>query len=400
MSTKTRPRGGRRAGTALAALVGGVALVLAGCSTADETPGGGAAAIDDGDLGFLTQEQFDELTQRVEEWTAVPEFVPPGPAFDIRPAQGKRFLVMPTASQLPVCHRIAEDTVEIAGRFGLEGTYFENSGGPPGWIPGFQQAIAQDYDAILLTCGIDVDQIAPVVQEATAAGIAVIDSGLGDTDNGSEQNPLVTAQTNVPTAESSRRAIDVMLLENRAEPFDILLITSNDVPSGVIMNEAIEEEVKKYCPECGIERMNVAVPDWATQITPEVAARLTANPDIKVVVPIFDGEVPPVIAGITQSGRTDVTIHAAYGGTAEYISQMGEPGYPLRSDVGPTGLWRAYAAVDQMLRVLSGAGAVPPDKASDPSRVWTVDNHEENAGVNEGFGDEFIKGYESLWLTS
>jgi hypothetical protein len=54
--------------------------------------------------------------------------------------------------------------------------------------------------------------------------------------------------------------------------------------------------------------------------------------------------------------------------------------------------------MDQTLRVLSGAGAVPPDKETDPSRLWTSQNYQHAADVNGGFGTEFPSGYEKLWL--
>jgi ribose transport system substrate-binding protein len=72
-------------------------------------------------------------------------------------------------------------------------------------------------------------------------------------------------------------------------------------------------------------------------------------------------------------------------------------GLPMGSDVGPTALWRAYATLDQTMRVLSGAGAVSPDKDGDPSRLWTSRNYTHAADVNGGFGTAFITGYNNLW---
>jgi ribose transport system substrate-binding protein len=385
---------GRRYGIALAVTLA-VTTAVAACSTGASTAGAGGGA--SSGTGFLSQSVFDTMTSRVNAAAAVPKFVPPGPAFDISKAKGKRLFVIPTASQLPVCDQISKSIVALAPKVGMTGHYFQNSGGAAGWIPGIQQAISEHYDAIVLICGIDPNLIKPQLQAAEHAGIAVIDSGLGDTTQGDAFSPLVTAQTNVPNAVPMRDGIDKAILDNRQAPFDIFEITSNDVPSGVIMDKAMRAELAQYCPKCGIKSTNIAVPDWATKVQSAVSSALQADPKIKVVVPIFDGEVPPASAGIRAAGRHDVNIYATYGGTPEYIAQMGG-GLAMKSEVGPTQLWRAYATMDQTLRVLSDNKPVGASKDGDPSRLFTVDNYKQSAtGANGGFGSAFIGGYEKLW---
>ncbi len=372
----------------------GVLLCLAGaaCTTASGTSGSGSG-------GGLSASQVSALRTEIAKASGVPTFAAPGPAFDVRRAAGKKIFVIPTASQLPVCDQIGKDVVSLARQEGLSGTYFQNSGGPSGWIPGMEQAISQHYDAIVLICGIDPNLIKPQVQAATAAGIAVIDSGLGDTQDGAAKSPLVTAQTNIPNAQSIRDSVDVALLDHKDAPFDIFEITSNEVPAGVVMDAALRQEVAKYCPKCRIRSVNIAVPDWATKVQSAVGSGLLADPGVKVVLPIFDGEVPPAAAAVRASGRGDVELYGDYGGTPEYVLQMGN-GLPMASNVGPTHLWRAYATMDQTLRVLTGVGAAPADKESDPSRLWTVRNYRHAGDVNGGFGTAFPSGYEKLWLRS
>jgi ribose transport system substrate-binding protein len=381
----------RRASAMAVAAMLAPALILTACSSSSSGSQGGS-----GSKG-LSAAQVSSLQALVSKASAVPAFVPPGPAFDTSKLKGKKLFVMPTASQLPVCNQIASDVVQLGKKFGMSGTNFQNSGGPSAWIPGIQQAISQHYDAIVLICGIDPNLIKPQLQAAKKAGIAIIDSGLGDTFvDATTTSPLVTAQTNVPNGLMFQRSVDVALLDHRSGPFDIFEITSNDVPDGVIMDHALHQEVAKYCPDCHIKSVNIAVPDWATKVQSAVSSALLADPSIKVVIPIFDGEVPPAAAGIRASGHSDVKLYGDYGGTPQYILQMGK-GLPMGSDVGPTALWRAYATLDQTMRVLSGAGAVSPDKDGDPSRLWTSKNYTHAADVNGGFGTAFIAGYDNLW---
>lgn len=387
---------GRSRLVAATALVA-AAVTLAGCGAVSTgASGSNDDKIDSSDTGFLSQAQYDELSATVQKAQAVPKFVNPGPAFDISKAKGKRMFIIPTASQLPVCEQIAQSVAKLAPKVGMTGHVFDNSGGASAWIPGIQQAISQHYDAIVMICGIDPNLIGPQLQAAKNAGIAVIDSGLTDTEKGDAFDPLVTAQTNVPNMEAMRWSVDKAILDNRKEPFHYFVITSNDNPSGVDMYKALKEEFAKYCPKCTATTTNIAVPDWAQKVQSAVSSALQADPDIKVVIPLFDGEVPPAAAGIKASGKQDVFLYGDYGGTPEYIKEMGSS-IPMKADVGPTQLWRAYATLDQTLRVLSGNKPLGASKDGDPSRLFTLDNYKENAGVNGGFGTSFIDGYEKLW---
>jgi ribose transport system substrate-binding protein len=368
-------------------------LTVAACGSSSGSSGSGG-----GSGSYMSSAQMASLQKIVDGATAVPTFSVPGPSFDASKAKGTKIMAIPTASQLPVCEQIAHDVVGIAGNMGMSGKVFDNSGGASGWIPGIQQAISQHYNAIALICGIDPDLIKPQLEAAKKAGIAVIDSGLLDsTVQGSQVSPLVTTQTNIPNYLSMQQSIAYMLLQNKAKPFDIFEIKSNDVPAGIVMDQAIRKEVGQYCPKCGIRSTNIPVPNWATDVQPAVASGLQSDPNIKAVVPIFDGEVPPAAAVVRAANKPDVKLYGDYGGTPEYIDQMGKGSIPMGDDVGPTHLWRAYATMDQVLRVLTHTTPLPPNKDSDPSRLFTPQNYKAVNAVNGGFGSAFVAGYKKLW---
>lgn len=380
-------------GSAAGVVALALALVLSACSSGTTSSSGSSAG---GGSGGPSAQQLTALQGMVDQAMQVPTFQSPGPPIqNMSSLAGKKVMVIPTASQLPVCDQIGKDIVGLSQKVGMQGTYFANSGGASGWIPGMQQAISQKYNAIVLVCGIDPNLIKPQVQQATQAGIAVIDSGLGDTEEGGK-DPLVTAQTNIPDAESIRRSVDVAFLDHKSSPFDVFMVTSNEVPTSVVMEKAIRDEFSKYCPGCHIQSTSIAVPDWGTKIQSAVNSAVLANPKIKAVIPIFDGMVPPASAAIKAAGKSDVYLYGDYGGTPAYIKEMGKS-IPMHSDTGPTHLWRAYATTDQMLRVLTGSGAVDPNKDLDPHRLWTLKNASEVTGANDGFGTDFVTQYDKLW---
>jgi len=197
----------------LAAPVVAVLLALAvGACGSSATASGGSS----GSGPYMSAAQLSALQTMVNQAEQVPSYVSPGPSFDARKAAGKKMLVIPTASQLPVCEQIAHGTVAIAQKVGMTGKVLDNSGGASGWIPGIEQAISQHYNAIVLICGIDPNLITPQLQAAKRAGIAVIDSGLYDsTVQGSQTSPLVTAQTNIPNALSMQQSVAYMRSRTR-----------------------------------------------------------------------------------------------------------------------------------------------------------------------------------------
>ena len=137
------------------------------------------------------------------------------------------------------------------------------------------------------------------------------------------------------------------------------------------MDHTIRQEVKQYCPKWATHSTNIPVPNWATNVQPAISSGIQSDPNIKAVLPIFDGEVPPAASAVTASGRSDVKLYVDYGGAPASIDDMGAGKIPMADDVGPTHLWRAYATMDEVPRVLTGAGAVPPNKDADPSRRFT-----------------------------
>lgn len=374
-----------------------LALALAACGSMEETPAAVDAA---GAASYLTPEQRTEIQTLVEEAGAVPEWTAPGPAFDITPAAGTRWFVIPTASQLADCDIIARQVVDIVNSLGMEGTYFENPGGTQAHIQGVQQATAQGYDAIVFICGIDPNLLAPQVRAATDAGITVLSSGLYDTTLGNDVDPLLSAQTNVEGYEAVRRSFLPAFLQND-EPFNTLLVTAEEVPSSGPMGAAINDAIQEYCDECELRTVNVPIPDWGTRITPEVQAALVADPNIKAVVPLYGGMTPQAMAAITGAGRTDVQTYVNYSLPVEFIAQMEDGAIPSQSTARQSNLWRAYATVDQTLRQLTGAGALPPNDQADPHRVFLPSNAADIVDLpNEGFTEDFVTGYRGLWQTN
>jgi len=387
-------RGLRRAG--VTALAVASVIVLAGCTT-DATGSGPSVAADD--LGFLTQAQYDAITDELAQHSAVPDVPVPDEPVDVATLAGERVFIFPSASFLEDCDTISKQMVDQAKELGMDATYFQTDGSPASWVQGMLQATSQGYDAIVLLCGVDPDLIGPQVEAATAAGITVTAGALYDTETGGGRiHPALSAQTNSPLTTSYRSTALQAVFDNRSEPFHILQLTADEIPSSPVFAAAAKAVYDEFCPECEITTVNVPLADVATKATPAVQSALVADPDIKVVMPVFGGTgTTYAAAGVSALGRADVGMYGSYGMPIADLEQMGE-GSALKGVTRHNNLLRMMTTFDQTMRAMAGQEIVDGNKYVDPNRLVTPENVDEFMEVsNEGFGDVAIDKYRALW---
>src|SRR3954468_18181345 len=105
-SMSTRPRTIHRT-TLRRPLVAAAAVALALTTAACSSDSGGGSGGGGGDgSGGPSAEQLDKITSLVDEAKKVPTYEDPGPPVDLSSLAGKKVMVIPTASQLPVCDQI------------------------------------------------------------------------------------------------------------------------------------------------------------------------------------------------------------------------------------------------------------------------------------------------------
>lgn len=371
-------------------------LVLTGCTTDDGTA---QAAVDENDTGFLSQEQFDEISAELETAAAIPETPIPSEPIDASQLAGKRALIMPTASFLTDCDIISKDMVSTMQELGMEATYFQTDGTTESWVLGMQQATSQGYDLVVHLCGIDPELISTQVNEATAAGVTVVSGALFDSTVEAQTSDLVTAQTNSPYYESFRATALQAVMDHRDEPFGVLLLTSDEVASTAAMTQAAEDVYAEYCAECTVTKVNVPMADMATDMTSSTQSALTADPSISVVMPMYGGTgTTYAVSALNAVNTPGVGIYGAYGHPIVDIEHMVDDGTKLQGISRHNNALRMVTILDQSLRALTGMPTMDPNEYVDQNRLVTPENVEAFLGEsNEGFGDEAVNEYRALW---
>lgn len=331
----------------------------------------------------------------LEKYRAKPVFVAPGESFDAKAcAKGKKQMSIPNSSGNPFLKGIIDRMKTAGAEVGLEVREWENQGNPSQWVQGVELAIREKYDIIDLISGIDPGTIQPQLQAAKDAGVKVMTSHFYDPSF--EQNPVVSSSLTIGFGEIGTILADwsTVALEGKA---NIALVVSNEVPPTIPLVANFKKQLEANCPECKIvQEINVGVTEWGTKIQPAVQAAVQANPEINVVIPIYDSMSQFVVPALRLTGKTGQVKVATFNGTPfvlDYIQQGA-----VDMDIGESLDWIAYATVDGHLR--DACGLKSPTALNVPFYIFDKTNATEAgtpAQFDTGYGDAYKSGFRKLW---
>ncbi|MRJ75793.1 substrate-binding domain-containing protein [Aeromicrobium sp. SMF47] len=376
------------------ALVAGAlsALVLAGCGVGEKSSGNDDAASDPA--------QLEHAKAQVEKYKAEPTFDLDAPPVDVAALKGKTIFNIPNNSQVPF--NIAQDKVmkDVAKRFGINFIQYENNGAATEWSSGIAQAISRKADVIILGNGTDPRLVAPKLREAKEAGVPVISvHNYTDTQEVPKAlDGLLAGFTRGPFERGARLMADYIIAESEGKA-NILEIRSSDLSPDNPMTKAFNGEIKKYCPGCTTEHIDVPVTQWAQQITPQVQTALTANPKIDWIAPHYDFMGTLAATGVKQAGAKDRVKMASFNGNLAPLEMIQKKDVYV-ADVGEDIVWLGWAGMDLAFRVLSGLEPLPNNDPKTATRILDSSNIAEVGTPPEfgkGYGDAYVKGYEELW---
>ena len=375
-------------GRTLSASLAVAALVLASCG--GDSDSGGAAAPSGAAKAGVAHAQAE-----IAKYRAVPQFQPPGPAFDAKKAAaGKTILSIPASSEIPFVQTIQNGMKSIAGQVGMNFIDWPNQGRPTQWVQGMNQALDRKANVINLLAGINPGALAPQIAKAQADGANVIASHLYDVNqpatNGAESVSIYY--------EQAGRLLADWVIAKTGGKADVLAVTINEVVSTKPMMHGINDEFARYCGSgCKVSSVNTAIADVATRIQPQVQSALVKDPKINYVIALYDSaEAPFAVAGIRQAGAKGRVKVVTFNGTPSVL-KMVKAG-DVEMDVGESLDWISYGVMDQVMRL---AGGMPPVKDPKlPIRIFDQSNVDDTGTPptdSKGYGDAYREGYMKLW---
>ena len=377
-------------GVALAAL----ALTLSACSTGAS----GVTSSAKPSSGSVTA----AAAKALDAASAEPVFSAPGPAFDASKAKGKTIMSIPITSQVPYIVDVDKVQQQVAGELGVKWIECTNQGTVPEWVSCMNQAISQKVDLINLSQLPNPATLQPQIKAARAAGIAVISTHGPD--------PATYPKGTVPAAGTANLTSYVVgpfvkvaqldadyTISDSGGKADALVVAPYEVLSAPGHVQAIKDEFAAKCPDCTVKTLNVPIADWGTKLVPQLQTALTADPNLKYIIPIYDGMSSFATSAITAAGRSGQVKIVSYNGNPDALTSMAKSD-TIAMDIGESAGWLALADLDAQLRILSGAAPVKDEKT--PVRVYTKKNVSAAgtpATFDGGFGTSYISGYSTLW---
>lgn len=341
----------------------------------------------------------DEGIKRAEErlavYSAKPVFTAPGEAFDMKAcAADKKMLAIPNSSANPFLKGIIDRMKAVGDDIGLEVVEWENQGQPSQWVQGFDFAIRDGFDVINLISGISPDTVEPQITAANEAGVKVTTSHFYDPSD--ETNPLLSSTLPVGFNEIGKILANWVTV-NTGGKGKIAMVVSREVPPTIPLVDGFTSELAENCPDCEIvQEINVGVAEWGTKIQSSVQSTVQANPDIDVIIPIYDSMSQFVVPALRLTGKLGEIKVATFNGTPfvlDYIQQGA-----VDMDIGESLDWIAYATVDANMRDLCGLDI--PEKLNVPFYIFDKENAAEAgtpAQFDTGYGDAYISGFRELW---
>jgi ABC-type sugar transport system substrate-binding protein len=343
-----------------------VALAACGSSSSSSSSGGssgGAAASSSG---------VAEAKQLVTKEEQAPAFTGPTSKVDLSKVKGKTVYYVSLTEEIPALHEWGVVLAQQLKAAGVTTQKCDAKGSPDGITTCLQQALAAKPDMIVAQA-LDTKFIASYIARAKAAGIKFVTAQTGTPGIPSVSGDDAEVTFDYP--QVGRLLADWFVADSgctKGGP-QVITSTSSRQPSAAEV-AGILSEVKKLCPSLSIPSVqNVLIPDWPTKLSTTTRSLLTANPNNKYLLPLYDGMtiyMVPAINGILAAKSS--TKVASFNATPVVIqNELAKPS-PLSADVGGPNQWYGVALADQVLRVLAGQPPVANENV--PLRLFTRDN--------------------------
>jgi len=332
----------------------------------------------------------------IKKYSMIPKFTSPGPSFDTSKAAGRTVFNLPASSSVPFVAAVDQELGTYAQDLGLKFVNYPNQQQQAQWVAGMNQATSQKVGAINLIAGIPPEQLAPQIQSAKSAGIPTVD--VGERDSNQPTQPYVAAYVFAPFTQAGKLMAAWAVSQTKGKG-NILVVTSNaDVSSGAVQ-AGVKSELAATCPSCTVSYINSNPTQWATNLQNTIEGKLSGNPKINYILPVFDAMAEYIAPAITAAGKDGQVHIASYNGTPAILNML-RTGNIVTMDVGENAAYVAAAGLDQDMRLLLG---MKPGSEVVTSRVFTKANVAQ-AGVpataTGGYGTAFLKEYAKTWHVS
>jgi ribose transport system substrate-binding protein len=333
----------------------------------------------------------------ITQYLAMPKFVSPGPAINVKKLKGKTIFSIPANSSVPFVQTVDQVMGMYAKALGIKYIDYPNQQQQSQQVAGMNQAIVDKVNAIDLDGGINPAMLAPEIQAAKAVGIPTVDTGERNANQPTA--PYVAAYAFAPFYLSGELMAAWAVTQTHGNA-NILEVTSNADVSSASVQAGMNAELKATCPTCKVSSVNVNPVDWATQLQPTVQGAITGDPGMNYILPVFDAmAVFGVDSAITAAGKVGKIHVASFNGSPSVVNLISKsPSDIITMDVGENTSDVAAAGLDDLMRVM-----LHMKPGQEVMNSWVIDaanvsqTGAPHAVSGRGYGNAYIVGYAKTW---
>lgn len=377
----------------LAALVASSLLAFTACSSPESS---GA----DGGKKDAKSQIAIEMTQLIDQYSKVPDFVPPGPAFDASQLKGKTIAIVAIDLRVPTLSDVVANAKVAAGLLGIDVTVFDAKSQATLMQQGMQQAIDNHADAII-SDGLVIQVVAEQIKAAKAEGIPTVDvvntPPVADVP-GQGSDPNIFGNVS-PDSDLGGRLIAAAAIAYTDGNANVQLMNTSELTAAPAIVGAMKKTIES-CDTCKVvDTTDTALNDWSTQIPGLAATQIRSNPDINFILPIYDAMGIFATTGVQQAAATGKVRIASQDGSPAALALV-KQGDVFVADVAKSSSWAAWAAVDQAMRgmlEMDPANPVLPIRYVDSAALKDVDTSTSKSVDEALFGPAYQDGYKELW---
>jgi ribose transport system substrate-binding protein len=302
--------------------------------------------------------------------------------------KGKSVWYIAPAMSIPFIASIAGGVKAAATAAGMKPTVFDGRGNVNTFNDGVSEAVAHHAQGIILQ-GINPALVSGPLSRAVAAHIPIIDSLNGD-----PSQPLshgVRAHVTVNYTLGGRLMADWVMADSQCNG-QTAVFTSSIYTIYVNMIGGVRSEMK-HCPSCSIATVeNVAPTELATSLGTITSTVLRRHPDVKYLMPFYDGMVSfmtPAISEVSSSAKI-----ISHDGVESNLATIRSGGAQAADVSNPPNPAMGWAEVDEIGRLMAGQR---PATEHLPQQIFVKANlPANNANLFPGYRNYQGK-YRRLW---
>jgi ribose transport system substrate-binding protein len=349
-----------------------------------------AAQADDDAFMKAAKEYIAKAAAPVTEWT--------GPTSGPK-AQGKKLVIYVSADQRNGgAQGVGDGAQEAAKALGWDFRILDGQGSVPARTSALTQAIALKPDGIILGT-VDAAEQAPVIEEATKAGIKIVGWHSGAAPGPIKGIPGVITNITTDPLEVAKAAGLYAVVDSGGKA-NVVLFTDSIYAIATAKTNAEKAAVEgcKGCKVLGVEDTPIGdLSNRMGQLTTSLLSKYGKDWTYSIAVNdlYFDFSAPSLASAGIDPAKGHPRQISAGDGSVPAFQRIRDRQYQIATVAEPLHL-HGWQVIDELNRAFAGQ---PPSGYVAPVHLFTPDNIEKDGGAKNIFdpGNGYKEQYKKIW---